>query len=276
MKLNKIKWLDNNGYIVVTGASKGLGFAYVKELLEANYNIICVSRNTDNLNKLKDTFKLKDKQLMLFNYDLSIVDEVYKFFEKIKNYDISVIINNAGYGLYGEFKDANLDKELNMIDLNIKSLQILTKLFLNLFNRKDYGRIINIASMASFSPGGPFYSTYYATKSYVLSLGQSINTELKKSKSKVRVVTICPGPLKTEFWKNSLSEKKYKNKEDLKVKTISLQKFAIKSLFKALKVKNKNYILVGVKNKILKRCTKVFSENIILNNVYKFQKSKLV
>ncbi|ALX71199.1 SDR family NAD(P)-dependent oxidoreductase [Spiroplasma turonicum] len=276
MNINKIKWINKQDYILITGASKGLGFEFVNFLSQLGIPLICVSRSTESLKKFKKDNNIVESNLIIFSYDLSVESEVFELLHEIKDYKISTIINNAGFGLYGLFSEVNLEKELNMIDLNIKALHILTKKFVEIFNINNYGRIINIASMASFSPGGPLYSTYYATKAYVLSLGQSVNTELKKNKSKVRVVTICPGPLKTEFWKTSIDKKVSKNKKDIKVKTMDLKKYSRKSLYKALKTKNKNYIILGAKNKLLRKCTKIFGDKTILNNVYKFQKSKLI
>ena len=108
------------------------------------------------------------------------------------------MINNAGFGDAGKFSETSLDKEMDMINLNIKAYHILTKLFLEDFVKRDYGRILNVASMAGFIPG-PYMATYYATKNYVVSLSLAIYEELKRDNSKVKISIFCPGPVETNF-----------------------------------------------------------------------------
>ena len=100
--------------------------------------------------------------------------------------------------MFGEFNDTNLDKELEMIDLNIKALHILTKLYLKDMIDRDKGNILNVASIAGFMPG-PLLDTYYATKGYVVRLSQGIREELRRKKSNVRISILCPGPVETNF-----------------------------------------------------------------------------
>ena len=108
------------------------------------------------------------------------------------------MINNAGFGTFGNFNQTDLDNELNMIDLNIKTLHILTKLFLKDFVAKDKGQILNVASLAAFEPG-PLMATYYSTKSYVYNLTMAIYEELRRTKSNVKISVLCPGPVDTNF-----------------------------------------------------------------------------
>ena len=107
-------------------------------------------------------------------------------------------MNGAGFGLYGKFAETDLDRELEMIDVNIKAVHILTKLFLRDFMQKNEGRILNIASSAGFLPG-PLLSTYYATKNYVVRLSEAIYEELREAGSPVTISCLCPGPVETEF-----------------------------------------------------------------------------
>ncbi|AUM62937.1 SDR family NAD(P)-dependent oxidoreductase [Spiroplasma monobiae] len=261
------KNLNKNTFAIVTGASKGLGFAYCEELLKLGYNVIGVARNTESLKELQE--KYKNLKVERWDLDLSDLKNSYKLFEDSKKINVEIIINNAGYGVWGYFDETDLEKEMNMIDLNIKSLHIITKLFATKFKEENKGRVINIASMGSFTPG-PVFSSYYASKAYVLSLGIAVNTELKKTKSKARVITVCPGALKTDFWNRSSTKERATLRE--KSSSMSPLIYAKKSLKKAIKVKRKNYLVVGAFNKFAKMLTDIMPEETILNSVYKYQR----
>lgn len=255
-----------NQWAVVTGASTGIGYCYCQLLLAKGYHLLGVSRHAQEILKLKQDYP--NLQIKAYDLDLSNSENVYKLFNLTKKLNVTVVINNAGYGVHGEFKDTNLASELNMLSLNIDALHILTKLFTNRFLKYDYGRIINIASVAAFQPG-PSFSSYYASKAYVLNLSVAINYELRKAKSKVRVITICPGPLRTNFWKRSHSDnsKVYQSK----VPMMAVNKFAKKSLKKALKVKRTNYLLIGWLNKLTLFIFKLLPKSLVLKFVYKYQ-----
>ena len=109
-----------------------------------------------------------------------------------------MLVNNAGYGLFGRFDETDLEDELNMINVDITALHILTKLFLRDFKKKNHGIILNVASAAGFM-SGPLMSSYYASKNYVLKLSLAINEELRREKSNVSITVLCPGPVDTNF-----------------------------------------------------------------------------
>ena len=123
---------------------------------------------------------------------------INKLYNQVKEEDIEILVNCAGFGVFGEFTTTSLDKELDMIDTNIKGLHILTKLFLQEFTKRNRGYILNVASSAAFQPG-PLMAGYYASKAYVLRLSESIYGELKEIKSNVGISVLCPGPVDTEF-----------------------------------------------------------------------------
>lgn len=272
IKLKNNKKIKNNNskWAIVTGASKGLGFCYCKELLKLGYNIIAVSRNTNSVLNLQKKYQ---KQIIkIFNYDLSNIENCKKLFNDVLNINITILINNAGYGVWGYFNETNLDKEINMINLNIQATHILTKLFVKRFiTQNKGGRILNISSLAAFTPA-PIFSSYYASKTYILNLGIAINTELKKIKSSVRVITLCPGPLKTDFWNRSSDQKCAKYYSKIKVMKTSV--YAKKSLLKGLKIKRKNYIIIKIINKIIKKIIKWCPQSLILTIIYNYQKKR--
>lgn len=180
---------------LVTGASSGMGRDMAKYLLELNYNLILVSKDKEKLDKEFKDYKDKVKT---YGYDLTKEESCKELYNEVRKENIDILINNAGFGDSGNFTETNLDKEMEMIDLNIKAYHILTKLFLKDFVKRDYGRILNVASIAGFMPG-PYMATYYATKNYIVSLSLAIYEELKKDNSKVKISIFCPGPVNTNF-----------------------------------------------------------------------------
>lgn len=219
---------------LITGASSGIGKDLAINLSNMGYDIILVARKE---NKLKEVSKLCNTKTEIYVTDLSVEENCKKLFSDHK--DIDILVNNAGFGLFGEFKDTDLDKELNMIDLNIKAVHILTKLYLNEMIRKDSGKILNVTSTAAFLPG-PLMNTYYSTKSYVFKLTTALFEELRRIKSNVKVSVLCPGPVNTNF--NNVAGVSF-NMKSLSSKYVA--KYAIKKMFK-----NKLVIIPGFKNKL--------------------------
>ncbi|MGM9881460.1 MAG: SDR family NAD(P)-dependent oxidoreductase [Bacilli bacterium] len=180
---------------LITGASSGMGRDMANYLAQYNYELFLVARDREKLDQVYKDYPVKVTKLA---FDLTKKEECIKLYEQVKKENIDILINNAGFGDFGNFTETNLDKELDMIDLNIKAYHILTKLFLKDFVKRDYGRILNVASMAGFM-SGPYMATYYATKNYIVSLSLAIYEELKKDKSNVKISIFCPGPVDTNF-----------------------------------------------------------------------------
>lgn len=180
---------------LITGASSGIGKDIAIYLDSLGYEVFLVGRNKENLEETANECK---NIKAIFPYDLSDANNIYKLYDKLKSEKIDLLVNNAGFGLFGFFNETDLDKELEMIDVNIKAVHILTKLFLKDMIKNNQGKILNVASIAGFY-SGPYLSTYYATKNYVLKLTMAISEELKRQKSKVTISCLCPGPVETNF-----------------------------------------------------------------------------
>lgn len=206
---------------LITGASSGIGKEIAILLSKKGYDLILVSRNIEGMefNQIKTEYKLIDS-------DLSKKEDVLNLYEKVKKEKIDILVNNAGFGLFGEFSELDLKEELDMINLNIIGLHILTKLFLNDFIKKDSGYIMNVSSSAAFQPG-PLMATYYATKAYVLRLTTSIHEELRRSNSNVKISVLCPGPVDTNF--NKRANVKFKIKS---TNAKYVANYAVKKMFK--------------------------------------------
>lgn len=208
---------------LITGASSGIGKNMAYVLANKGIDLILVARNKDELLKIKANVKVNVEVIEL---DLLKEKNVFKLYEMCKDRNIDILINNAGFGLFGLFTETDLARELEMIDLNIKAYHILTKLFLKDFVEKDNGYILNVASSAGFM-AGPRLSTYYATKNYVLKLTMAINEELRQSGSNVVVSALCPGPVNTNF--NKVAHGEFSIKE---ASPKYVAEYAINKLFK--------------------------------------------
>lgn len=245
---------------LITGASSGIGADMARALVSEGYEVILVARRETRLEKLAK--ELGDKAQVIV-MDISSTYNCMELYNMVKKENIDVLINNAGFGMCGNFVDGNLDKELDMIDLNIKSVHTLTKIFLKDFLRKDRGYILNVASSAGFMPG-PLMATYYATKNYVVSLSLAIYQELKKKDSNVSISCLCPGPVNTEF--NKVAKVKFSMKS---LNSMDVAKYAIKKMFD-----EKLIIIPGLKMKIAIALSRFVPRKLLLKVVYRIQKSK--
>ena len=208
---------------LVTGASSGIGREISYYLASLNIDLIIVARNKKELEKIKEKVNVDVKIITL---DLIKKENVYKLYDLVKNDNIDILVNNAGFGLFGLFNETDLNRELEMIDLNVTTYHILTKLFLKDFVKKDNGYILNVCSSAGFM-AGPRLSTYYATKNYITKLTMAINEELRQMKSNVSISALCPGPVNTNFNKVANG--------DFSIKEISpklVAKLAVDKMFK--------------------------------------------
>ncbi|WP_078409844.1 SDR family NAD(P)-dependent oxidoreductase [Priestia abyssalis] len=185
--------------VLITGASGGIGKELAVHFARDSYRLVLIARDSTKLEQVKKELE-KDHQaeVIIIVKDISeqeSVKEVYEYLQE-SNIQVDYLVNNAGFGLYGEFTDTSLDDELNMIDLNIKSLTHLTKRFLPGMIANNRGGVLNVASTAAFQPG-PLMAVYYATKAYVLSFTEALANELKDTK--INVTALCPGPTETGF-----------------------------------------------------------------------------
>ena len=243
---------------LITGASSGIGKEMAIYLSSLGYDLILVSRDSKKLESLKSKLKTN---VEIYSYDLSVTNNCYELYNKIKNKKIDIIINNAGFGAFGGYQIDNLDIEMNMIDLNIKCVHIMTKLFLNNNNTKY---IMNVASSAGLMPGGPLMSGYYATKSYVCSYSMAIYEELRRNNSDKSISILCPGPVETGF--NDRANVKF----DLKSLSAEyVAKYAIDNMFR-----KKLLIIPGTSVKFGLFFAKLLPKKLILKLTYNIQKKK--
>ena len=191
---------------VVTGGASGIGLELVKLLIEDNYKVFIVDNNKENLKKLEKS--INPKHFVGIREDMSSLSSPQKIYRKLKDENIEVLINNAGFGDYGKFHTTDWKKEEKMINLHVVNTTHLTKLFLKDMVKKNDGKIMNISSVAAFQPG-PLMSLYYATKAYILHFTEAIANEVKDKN--ICISVLCAGQTKTNFQKNVSSKKKYEN-----------------------------------------------------------------
>lgn len=184
---------------LITGASGGIGMELAKIHASKRGNLVLVARNKTKLDKLKSELVEKYKiSVSVIVMDLAMEGSAQKIYDQTTQDKIQIdcLINNAGFGDFGFFSQSDTEKELNMINLNITTLTLLTKFYLkDMLDRKG-GRIMNVASIAAFQPG-PKMSVYSATKAYVLSFSQAVGNEV--CHQGVTITTLCPGPTKSGF-----------------------------------------------------------------------------
>jgi short-subunit dehydrogenase len=184
---------------LITGASSGIGMEFARIHASKGRDLVIVARRGDALNALKKELE-EDYSIIVevIEMDLMLPQAAQQLYKRIieKNIEIEYLVNNAGLGGYGKFHERDLQKEMDMIQLNIVALTELTHLFLPGMIRRNKGKILNTASTAGFMPG-PLQTVYFATKAFVVSFSQGIAQELKGKN--ITVTALCPGPVQTGF-----------------------------------------------------------------------------
>ena len=281
-------------WALVTGASSGIGRDMARYLYSLGYNLILVARDKERMEELRTELYTKNgqeekhnrnnkddqksnnkdkktekkdleakKEILIYSIDLSKKEECIKLYENTKNIEIDLLINNAGFGTFGEFPKTDLEKEVNLINTNITAVHILTKLYLQDMIKRNKVQILNVASIAGMEPG-PLMAAYYASKAYVIRLSRAINKELKKAKSNVKISILCPGPVDTNF----------NNVANVVFKTPSMpsEKVAKYAIDKTLK--GKLIIIPGILNKSVRFFSKVLPDAVLEECAYHIQRKK--
>lgn len=188
---------QNRRIALVTGAASGLGYELALLLAKDGYDLILVDINTEKLQESqKEIAALYSSDIQLIYKDLSEQNVVAEIFQAIEGKEINVLINNAGFGIFGSFNDTDWERDLAMLNLHVITTTHLTKLILKGMVARGSGMILNMSSLAAFQPG-PLMSLYYASKAYILSFSEAIANELKGTG--VTVTALCPGQTKTCF-----------------------------------------------------------------------------
>lgn len=245
---------------LITGASSGIGRDMARILSNRGIDLILVARRRDRLEALKQELPTN---VTILCADLEDEQACFDLHKQVRAENIDILINNAGFGVFGTFEESELKRELSMLHVNIRAVHILTKLFLRDFQKRNKGYILNVASSAAFLPG-PLLASYYASKAYVLRLTQAIQEELRHSGSQVYVGAFCPGPVSTEF--DRVADVKFS------INNISSKRaatFALHQMFARQPV-----IVPGLKMKVARALCKLTPDKLLVRVAYHLQKRK--
>lgn len=229
---------------LITGASSGIGYD-LAQIMATEFDLIVTARNQKKLEQLAQELQTRHgNHVHVIPADLAKPDAPGNIFAEIDRRALRVdaLINNAGFGAYGEFRSTPLEDELQMIQVNVTALTHLTKLALPKMLERKHGRILNVASTAGFQPG-PLMAVYYATKAYVISFSEAIDNELKGSG--VTVSCLCPGPTATEFASRADMEK-----SRLFLLGRMRSQDVARAGYKGM-IRGKRLVIPGVKNKMM-------------------------
>lgn len=270
MPLKPVNITSENKTILITGATSGIGLEFVNIYADLNYNIIAIGRDSEKLKLLKSDIEIKySVNVSTLMIDLSNPEDLINLSKQIDSEikDIDILINNAGTGVYGEFKDTDFSKELSMINVNIVALSFITKIVLRKMLFRGKGKILNVASTAAFKPG-PLMAVYYATKAYVLSFSQAVASEIKGTG--VSLTVLCPGPVNTKFLKESSDTElryiDYGKMSDPK----EIAMYGMKAL-----EKNRLVEIPGFRNKLNALAVKFIPSKILMYMIYRSRKNNL-
>ena len=245
---------------LVTGASSGIGRDMARELSRRGYDLIITARRRDRLEELAEKLPTR---VRVIEMDLSRADNCRRLHELTAEEPVDVLINNAGFGVFGAFEESDLERELEMLDINIRATHMLTKLYLRDFLRRGEGMILNVSSSAAFLPG-PLLSSYYASKAYVLRLTEAIHEELRRKGSAVYIGALCDGPVKTEFDRVAGVHFSVKGMDSGRV-----ARYALDQMFRRRMV-----IIPGAQMKLARQMTRLLPQQMLLRAAWHLQERK--
>ncbi|MCK7556456.1 SDR family oxidoreductase [Chitinophaga sedimenti] len=254
-----------NNYAVITGATSGIGYELAKLFAEDGYNLVIVGRREDTLNTTAAQLRSYGIDVKIIVKDLFDPQNATDVYEQVRQsgIEVGVLVNDAGQGLYGEFTETDINRELAIINLNIASLVILTKHFLKDMVTRGEGKILNLSSIASKAPG-PYQSVYHGTKAFVQSFTEAINNEVRETG--VTITALLPGATDTDFFnKANMNEAKIVQEGKLD----DAAKVA-KDGYEAL-MKGDDMVVSGFKNKVNVAMSNVLPDSVAANNMRKQQ-----
>ena len=255
-----------NKTVLITGASSGIGLNFSHKFAGSGHDVILVARSEEKLRTLSQEIENQyGVKAYVFKADLSKPEASKKLYEEIKakGIRVDILINNAGFGLFGEFEETDISKELEMIQVNITALTELSKYFGKEMVSRKSGQILNVASTAAFQPG-PLMAVYYATKAYVLSFSEALANEWEPHG--VKVTALCPGATRTGF-----SDAAELQSSKLFQSGVMSVEEVVEEGYKQMMTNNKTVIIPGMKNRMLTHSIRFMPRKMVTNIVRKVQ-----
>ncbi len=257
--------IQSKNYTLITGGTMGIGYELAKQFAQNGHNLIIVARHEDELSKVKQELERHNVTVVTIAKDLFNPDSAFELYDEVKSRGIAVeiLVNNAGQGQYGEFSDTDIRRELDIIQLNISSVVVLTKKFLQDMLLRGEGRILNLSSIASKTPG-PWQSVYHGTKAFVQSFTEAVRSEVKDRG--VIVTALLPGATDTDFF----------NKADMNESKIVVEKklddpaIVAKDGYEAL-MSGDDKVVSGMMNKLMVAMSNVLPDSVVADQMKKQQ-----
>lgn len=244
-------------YALITGATQGIGFELAKLFAKDGYNLVIAARSQSQLDSAAYALEQYGIKVIVSARDLFREEEVFALCAEVEalGIEINILVNNAGQGVYGLFKDTDLNRELDIVHLNINAVIILTKHFLSKMLLRNEGKILNLASIASKTPG-PWQSVYHGTKAFILSFSEALRSELEDTN--ITVTALLPGPTDTDFFnKADMNQSKAVQDKDSLADPADTAKDGYDAL-----MNNKDKVVSGFSNKLKVGMSNVLSDSL--------------
>ncbi|MBO9204361.1 MULTISPECIES: SDR family NAD(P)-dependent oxidoreductase [Niastella] len=255
----------NNGYTLITGGTSGIGFELAKIFAYNGHDLIIVARNENGLERAYKEFTLIGVDVVTISKDLFIKESPFEVYNEVKErgLPVDILVNNAGQGQYGEFAETNIYRELDIIQLNICSLMVLTKLFLREMLQKGNGKILNLSSIASKTPG-PLQSVYHGTKAFVQSFTEAVRNEVKDTG--VTLTALLPGVTDTDFFNKAQMQESRIVTEGVLDDPVKVAKDGYDAL-----MRGDDMVISGFRNKMTVTLSNILPDHVAAENIHKRQ-----
>ncbi|MDX5422449.1 MAG: SDR family oxidoreductase [Hymenobacteraceae bacterium] len=254
---------------LITGASNGIGYELARIFAQQGHDLVLVARSEDKLNSMALQFAIEHKvYTKVIARDLAKPDAPQQVFDELKQagVEVDVLVNNAGIGAHGFFRKADMQKQLDMMQLNMVALTHLTRLFLDQLPPGRHGKILNISSMAAFVPG-PLMAVYYASKAYVQSFSEALAAELEEED--VAVTVLCPGPTDTDFKERAGIHQESFMSENFSDDPEEIARAGYKGMMAGEVV-----VLPGVKYKVMETAVRLMPRDLLRSMIKKVQEKR--
>ena len=257
--------MEERTYTLITGGTSGIGFELAKIFAYNGHNLIIVARNENELNVTAREFRAIGVDVITMAKDLFIKECAFEVYDEVKERGliVDILVNDAGQGQYGKFAETDIYRELDIIQLNISSLVVLSKLFLQDMLPRGAGRILNLSSVASKAPG-PWQAVYHGTKAFVQSFTEAVRSEVKDTG--VTLTALLPGATDTDFFNKAEMEDSKVVAEGKLDDPVKVAKDGYEAL-----MRGDDMVISGMKNKINVAMSNVMSDKAAAESMNKKQ-----